>query len=287
MKTLLFGDAKRDQESGLSGNRKKLSLIRDHSSGEYRPEKDKASDRTENKSCDTMDSNDDKKTKQDKVLSDDPGQENASLHSPLSHETHENSESAGGKPKILLVDDNYDFYQIVKISYEDDLDIDYAQDGFTAFQLVRRNQYDLVLCDILMPMLNGLALLNEFKKKHISIPFLFVTGNANDKIIKEAFHAGAYNLIEKPFDKRDLLEKVHLAIKLNKSEKPTEINDQDKAYIYNTLKTYYYDVDKILRLIKSSNIPVSVIHQELDKKIRTGKCSFDDISNIKHFRSVS
>lgn len=202
----------------------------------------------------------------------------------------EDKKSSGDAPKkykVLLVDDNYEFYQIVQLSLEDYLEIDYAGDGFTAFQMVKRNNYDVVICDILMPLINGLALLHEFKKKHIAIPFLFVTGNANDKIIREAFHAGAYNLIEKPFDREDLLEKVENAVKLHKSERTTEITDQDRAYIYNTLKMYYYDVEKIIRTIHTANMPVSAIHQELEKKVRTGKCLFDDLQGLRHYKNVS
>lgn len=191
------------------------------------------------------------------------------------------------KYKVLLVDDNYEFYQIVQLSLEDYLEIDYAGDGFTAFQMVKRNNYDVVICDILMPLINGLALLHEFKKKQIVIPFLFVTGNVNDKIIREAFHAGAYNLVEKPFDKDDLLAKIENAVKLHKSESAVELTDQDRAYIYNTLKMYYYDVEKIIRSIHTANMPVSAIHLELEKKARTGKCLFDDLHGMRFYKNVS
>ena len=197
------------------------------------------------------------------------------------------SNDASKKYKVLLVDDNYEFYQIVQLSLGEYLEIDYAGDGFTAFQMVKRNTYDVVICDILMPLINGLALLHEFKKKQIAIPFLFVTGNANDKVIREAFHAGAYNLIEKPFDKEDLLEKVENAVKLHKSERTGEITDQDRAYIYNTLKMYYYDVEKIIRSIHTANMPVSAIHQELEKKVRTGKCIFDDLQGLRFYKNVN
>lgn len=191
------------------------------------------------------------------------------------------------KPSVLVVDDNYEFFQIVSLSCKDELNIDYAQDGFTAFQMVRRKQFDLILCDVMMPLISGLSLLREFRKKNINVPFLFLTGNATDEVIREALHAGAYNLIQKPFNKEDLLDKINLAIELHRVEQPSEIDDQDKAYIYNTLKSYYYDVEKMLRVIKKNNIPVSVIHAELDKKIRTGKCSFDDLANLKQLRYVS
>lgn len=191
------------------------------------------------------------------------------------------------KYRVLLIDDNYEFFQIMQIAMEPYMEIDYAGDGFTAFQMVKKQKYDIFLCDILMPMMNGIALLIEFKKKNINTPFLFITGNANDKVIKEAFKNGAYNIMEKPFDKDELLQKVETAIALHQEEEPEVVSDQDKAYIYNTLKTYYYDVDKIMRIIQQINMPVSSIHAELEKKVMTGRCAFDDLQNLRHIKHAS
>lgn len=202
-----------------------------------------------------------------------------------------NDEAVSGanlkKTKVLLVDDNYEFFQISQMSFREHLEIDYAGDGFTALQMVKRSTYELIICDVLMPLINGLVLLQEFKKKNIEIPFLFITGNANDKIIREAFHAGAYNLIEKPFKREDVLQKINSALTLFKEERPTELTDQEKAYIYNTLKMYYYDVEKIIRSINHANMTASSVHKELEKKVRTGKCAFDDLHNLKYYKNVS
>ncbi len=189
------------------------------------------------------------------------------------------------KIKALLVDDNYDFFAILSIGVKEKVDLDYACDGFTAFKMMKKDKYDVVICDVYMPLFNGIAFLAETKKKNVHIPFVFVSGNIDEKITKEAFNAGAYNLLQKPFAAQDLIEKLEKAIELHITEEAFELSDQDKAYMYNTLKTYYYDIDRILRAIVHFNIPVSAIYSELDKKAATGKCIFDDLHGLKYYKA--
>lgn len=190
------------------------------------------------------------------------------------------------KIKGLLVDDNYDFYVVTEALVSNEIDLDYAPDAFSAHKMVKASQFDVIICDVHMPLMDGLTLLGEFQKKNINIPFVFVTGNASEKIVKQAFRLGAYNFLEKPFKKEALLEKVRDAIELCDgkrldNEATTEKEEQDKAYIYNTLKSHYYDIDRILQTINQVNMPTEAVHRELEKKMTTGKCLFDDIQNLK------
>ncbi len=189
------------------------------------------------------------------------------------------------KIKALLVDDNYEFYSILSFGVKENIDLDYACDGFTAFKMMKKSEYDVVICDIYMPLLDGISFLTETKKKNINLPFVFVSGNIDEKITKDAFHVGAYNLLEKPFAAQDLITKVTKAIELHQSEEAVELSDHEKAYMYNTLKMYYYDVDRIIRAISQFNIPVSAIYAELDKKASTGRCLFDDLHALKYYKA--
>jgi Response regulator containing CheY-like receiver, AAA-type ATPase, and DNA-binding domains len=191
---------------------------------------------------------------------------------------------ANKKIKALLVDDNYEFFSILSFGVKEAMDLDYACDGFTAFKMMKKGDYDVVICDVYMPLLDGISLLAETKKKNIHLPFVFVSGNIDEKVTKEAFHVGAYNLIEKPFEAQELVDKVSKAIELHQTEEAVELSDQDKAHMYNTLKMYYYDVDRILRAITHFNIPVSAIYAELDKKALTGRCVFDDLHALKYYK---
>lgn len=189
------------------------------------------------------------------------------------------------KKKVLFIDDNYDYYVVVKSSIGDLFHMDYAPDGFSAIHMVKKEHYDLILCDIYMPYIDGIKLLAEFSRKHLNIPFIMISGNIEEKVSRDALHAGAYNLMEKPIKIDELLIKIEKAIELHKSEKISSIEDQEKAHIYNTLKMYYYDVEKIWLSIQHFQIPFSCVQEELDKKNRTGKCIFDDLQNLKYFNT--
>lgn len=192
--------------------------------------------------------------------------------------------------KVLLVDDNYDFFLMIKDSLEaageslsPKIELDYAPDGFTALHMVKKNGYDVIISDIEMPHLDGIRLLSEFGKKHYDIPFILISGNLEDKHTSEAFQAGAYNVLQKPFKIEDLLEKIELAIDIQLSEKVSHITEQERAHIYNMLKMYYYDVEKIILLIQHFQLPVSFVQEEIKKKEQIGKCIFDDLQNLKYY----
>lgn len=184
----------------------------------------------------------------------------------------------------LMVDDNYDFYKITQANASPYMEIEYASDGFTAFKMVRQKTYDLILCDIAMPLMNGIVMLTEMNKKHISTPLIFISGNMDEKSIREALQAGAYNVIQKPFDVDELVAKSRRALDLHDKDEMSCIENQDKAYIYNSLKSYYYDIDRISLAIQHYQIPAHVIKTELRKKELTGKCIFDDLHALKYIK---
>jgi DNA-binding NtrC family response regulator len=187
---------------------------------------------------------------------------------------------------VLIVDDDYDFFEMLDQSIGDELSLDYAPDGFSAFKMVSKKTYDCIVSDINMPFMNGVTLLGEFQKKRLNIPVVLISGNINETVSKEALRAGAYNLLEKPFPIDELTLKIQNAIELHKKEQPSEADDQEKAYIYNTLKTYYYDIDQIMNKINKYQIPLSFIKDELEKKESTGKCHLDDPNNLKYYSNI-
>ena len=125
----------------------------------------------------------------------------------------EQAKKSEAKLNILLVDDNYEFYEMLGHSIDDnsELSIDYAPDGFSAFKMVSKKSYDCVVSDINMPFMDGVTLLGEFQKNRLNSPVVLISANVNDSISKEALRAGAYNVLEKPFPINELIEKVKFA----------------------------------------------------------------------------
>lgn len=182
----------------------------------------------------------------------------------------------------LVVDDSYDIFVIIQAGLSEHYRVDYAPDPFTAHQLLGHNHYDVLLCDIRMPHMDGLSFAEELKKKFFNLPIVFVSGAIEPDVVRRVFQLGGSNLIAKPIDMEELKEKVARAIDMQETFRKNEgSNEQEMGYIYNLLKIHYYETQEILYQIQLYKIPTDVVIEELDKKQRLGRCHLDDPENIK------
>jgi len=122
------------------------------------------------------------------------------------------SMSAGSNMKFLVVDDFSTMRRIVRgllkeMGYDD---IDEAEDGAIALNMVKQNNYDFVVSDINMPNMNGFEFLKAVKAdpKYLKLPVLMVTAEARKEDIVLAVQSGAAGYIVKPFTKATLEDKV-------------------------------------------------------------------------------
>src|SRR6185436_3421463 len=83
-----------------------------------------------------------------------------------------------------------------------------AQSGEQALRFARENQFDLVLTDYMMTGMDGLTLLGELVKHDPSIMVVMMTAHGSDESVKEALRGGAFDYIEKPIDRDQLLKVV-------------------------------------------------------------------------------
>lgn len=185
------------------------------------------------------------------------------------------------KLSILTIDDEDEVGVLICTALSDLYEVDFAPDGFTAQRLIKAKPYDLILCDIHMPHLNGLAVIEELKKKKLKTPVIFVTGDANEEFAKKAFELGAVNLIEKPFSVAELRKKVSRAISDSFQKVQEEDDGQELAYVCNLLKMHYYDFEKMIYAIQRHRIPLATVIAEVQKKERTGSCILDDENYIQ------
>ena len=114
--------------------------------------------------------------------------------------------------KFLVVDDFSTMRRIVRglLKEMGCINVDEAEDGAVALQMLKTNHYDFVVSDINMPNMNGFDLLKALKAddnlKHI--PVLMVTAEARKEDILLAAQSGAAGYVVKPFTKATLEEKV-------------------------------------------------------------------------------
>lgn len=185
------------------------------------------------------------------------------------------------KKRCLIIDDSYDCGTLTGEGIKEFFDYEFAQDAFSAQQLLSQKTFDIIVSDIQMPMVNGLDLAAELRKKYIKLPVIFITGDVNPEISKKALELGAANLLSKPINIQELVAKMQLAIQISQDREEEVSTDHELGYIYNLLKSHYYDIQEILYQIQYYHVPIAVVKDELEKKARIGKCHLDDPEHIK------
>lgn len=118
--------------------------------------------------------------------------------------------------RILLVDDNADMRAYIRRLLGHNYDVHSVPNGLDALAALKDNPPDLVLTDIMMPGLDGFALLREIRSSDSTrtIPVILLSARAGDEARIEGMQAGADDYIVKPFTARELLARVgaHLAM---------------------------------------------------------------------------
>jgi len=121
--------------------------------------------------------------------------------------------------RILIIEDEEPIRRVLAriLSEENNnYELSEAEDGKQGLSLLEKNHFDLVLCDIKMPKMDGIEVLQKAKSKKIGAPFIMLTGHGNVETAVEAMKLGAYDFISKPPDLNRLLTAVRHALE-NKS----------------------------------------------------------------------
>jgi DNA-binding NtrC family response regulator len=121
--------------------------------------------------------------------------------------------------RILLIEDEEPIRRVLsRILSEENAQYEIAEavDGKKGLHLLDKESFDLVLCDIKMPKMDGIEVLQSAKNNKINTPFIMLTGHGNVETAVEAMKLGAYDFISKPPDLNRLLTAVRHALE-NKS----------------------------------------------------------------------
>ncbi len=117
------------------------------------------------------------------------------------------------KEKILVVDDEEAIREVISTLLDaQGLECTTASNGKLGLEAFRKDTFDLVLSDIVMPEMDGLKLLGELRLDDPDVPVIMVTAMHDISIALEAIRAGAYDYILKPFEKDQLYLSVRRAL---------------------------------------------------------------------------
>tara|TARA_B100000787_G_scaffold150198_1_gene122563 strand:+ start:5664 stop:6827 length:1164 start_codon:yes stop_codon:yes gene_type:complete len=117
--------------------------------------------------------------------------------------------------KILVIEDEASIRRVLKkiISEENDsYHVEEAEDGLLGIEMIKNNDYDLVLCDIKMPKMDGVEVLEKAKKIKPEIPIVMISGHGDLDTAVNTMRLGAFDYISKPPDLNRLLNTVRNAL---------------------------------------------------------------------------
>jgi len=169
-----------------------------------------------------------------------------------------------GYKKILLIEDDEVLRSNIKELLEfSGYQVLIAPNGFLGIEAVKQYVPDLILCDILMPKLNGYQVLEEIKKYHATraIPFIFISSKTEIKDVRKGMNIGADDYLTKPFSEEDLLAAIECRLSKRENLKfemtVPNIEIPDTTAEISTLEdllTYFKEKGEVFKLDKSKAV---------------------------------
>jgi two-component system, NtrC family, nitrogen regulation response regulator NtrX len=153
--------------------------------------------------------------------------------------------------KILVVEDDSKIRAILKEILQDkNHEVDEAKDGVEGFQKLEQGAFDLCICDIKMPKMDGLEVLDKAKEAGIPTNFVIISAHGNIDIAVEAVKKGAFDFLQKPFD----LGRLEITLR----------NALDKTTLIKETRNLKKKISKKYEMIGESD-PIKQMREMIDK----------------------
>src|SRR5258706_9780438 len=153
--------------------------------------------------------------------------------------------------EILIIDDEKAIRKtLTEILSFEGYRIDEAPDGEEGLKKFKNKNYDLVLCDIKMPKLDGIEFLQKAGESNSDVPIIMISGHGNIEILVEAVKKGAFDYISKPHDLNRLLITIR--------------NAMDRSSLVTETKVLKRKVSRVQQMIGEST-PVKKIKETIEK----------------------
>lgn len=155
-------------------------------------------------------------------------------------------------PKILIIDDEKSIRKTLReiLEYEK-YQVDEATEGMEGISLIQKEKYDVVLCDIKMPKMDGIDVLEKITESNADIPVVMISGHGTIETAVEAVKKGAFDFIAKPLDLNRLLVTIR--------------NAMDKSVLVKETKVLKKKVNKTFDMIGESKAIVQI--QEMIERV--------------------
>ncbi len=137
----------------------------------------------------------------------------------------------GTKPKILLIDDSLDTLDLVEVFLYHDFDVITAENGFEGLTIAQQELPDLILTDIMMPVMDGIRLFNDLRReeKTLSIPVIAMTSFLKKITRKSLITMGFSAVVSKPIERNRLLEVIRKLLSPPTGFSGPQVSDETAA----------------------------------------------------------
>jgi len=167
------------------------------------------------------------------------------------------------KPDILLIEDD----EIMRITVSDKLSkmgwtVTTSEDGMTGLEVMKKKDFDVIICDNRLPRKSGMELLKEVKKMQSGAEFIMMTGYGKIEDAVEAMRLGAYDYITKPLHIDELIIRINRIIEHKSLKMKYDVlkNGLNERYSYHNLIGKSKKMEAVFSIIeKINNIDSNVI----------------------------
>lgn len=136
--------------------------------------------------------------------------------------------------KILIVEDDVAIADLLtKILLTKNYQVKQVDDGLDALDIINKEEFDLILLDIMLPGLNGVDVLKRIRKNKVETPVILLTAIGTSKSVVEGLNSGADDYIVKPFKIEELQARINAVLRRGQNfEKPKQ---KDQIYQINDI----------------------------------------------------
>ena len=157
---------------------------------------------------------------------------------------------------ILIVDDTDTNIHVLMELLDDKYDILASLNGYDALEIINEEHIDLILLDIMMPLIDGYEVCKKLKEnpKTKDIPIIFITAKTDEDSIAKAYEVGGVDYITKPFKAREVLSRINTHLLLAEQKKSLEHSLEENIILLNQYKQVVDESSLVSKTDKTGKI---------------------------------
>jgi DNA-binding response OmpR family regulator len=151
------------------------------------------------------------------------------------------------KIKILLAEDETSLGLIIKESLESrNFEVVYCENGEIAHKKYLESNPEILVLDVMMPIMDGFTLAKEIRKKDKNIPIIFLTAKSQTQDVVDGFEIGCNDYIKKPFSMEELIVRIKSLLKRDSFQANESINLGKYKYNFNSQTIEINNIQEVL-----------------------------------------